>query len=361
MKYNKLDRSKAPHINPISHLTLPSPTFYQLDNGIPVYEINGGTQDIIKLELIFNAGRPVEHKPMVARATAGLLKEGTKQRKAAAIAERIDYYGGSFSVPFNLDNATVALYSLTKHFDKLLPLVAEILTEATFPEEEITSFIVRNQQSLLVELSKTDVVAYRKITESIFTDQHPYGYNSTSESYGSILRDDLLIHYQKHYNASNCVIFISGKLDDHVRKLLNQHIGLGLSKGLVTPPYLPNVDTKPVSEFVHHPNAVQTAIRIGRRLFNRQHPDYSAVYVLNTMLGGYFGSRLMSNIREEQGYTYNIYSSIDAMLHDGYFYIGTEVGNEFLTQTLDEIRKELLSLQQQPADQEEMEMVKTIF
>jgi len=358
MKHNKLDRSKTPPIHPISNLILPTPYVYELDNGISVYEISGGTQDIIKLELVFKAGRPVEHKPMVARMTAGLLKEGTLHQQAADIAELMDYYGGSLSVPFNLDTANVVLYSLTKHFDKLLPLVAEILTEAIFPEHELASFISRNQQSLLVELSKTDVIAYRKITENIFGTHHAYGYNSTVAGYESVGREDLLTHYQKHYHANNCTIFVSGKLNATTRNLLNQYLGRLLPKGEVVAPHLPAIDTQPAKTFIEHPNSVQTAIRIGRRLFNRQHPDYPAMHVLNTILGGYFGSRLMSNIREEQGYTYNIYSSIDAMLYDGYFYIGTEVGNEFYTQTLDEIYKEVQLLLTDLATEEEMEMVK---
>jgi zinc protease len=353
-----LDRTKAPEIQTVSQLKLPEPEVSVLDNGIRVYESRLGTQDVIKMELVFLAGRPYEEKEMVARATSALLKEGTEKRNGEQIAEFIDFYGGSLSGPFNLDTSNLVLYSLTRHFDRLLPLVAEILTMPSFPEEELIAFKERNKQRLQIDLSRGDVVAYRAITEMMFGGHHPYGYNSRSEHYDGLTRTDLLQHFRQHFHGGNCMIFISGKTDHRTIPLLNTYLGKGLPKGKQSTPRIPLASGQPEHLMIPHPDTVQTAVRIGRRLFDRNHPDFNGMYVLNTILGGYFGSRLMANIREDKGYTYNIYSTVDPMVYDGYFYIGTEVGNEFAEAAIREIYSEVSRLQQDLVPEEEMTMVR---
>lgn len=353
------DRTRAPKIQAIQQLTLPVPKQFQLDNGIPVYTIDMGTQDVLKVEFVFRAGRPFEDKELVSRATAELLKEGTTQKTAAQIAETIDFYGGSLSAPVNLDTSNVVLYCLNRHFEKLLPLLAELLTSPAFPQKELDSFIRNSQQRLQLDLSKNDVVAYREITEMIFGSEHPYGYNSNANTYGAIERDDLIRHFEKNFTAKNCRIFVSGRIHANTIGLLNDYLGSVLPIGEANQVKLPKTEHQPAHKKISRPEAVQTAIRIGRRLFNRGHADYPGMYVLNTVLGGYFGSRLMANIREEKGYTYNIFSTMDIMHHDGYFYIGTEVGNDFTETTINEIYREMAVLAEKEIDAAELEMVRS--
>ena len=351
-------RSKAPKIQEINSLSIPLPTIYRLDNGIPVYILNMGTQEVVKLEAVFWAGRPYERQPLVARACAQLLKEGTHRHSSASIAEQIDFYGGSFSTPIDLDTTNFVLYSLHKHFDQLLPLFAEILCQPTFPEEELITYRQNNQQRLQVELSKNDVIAYRKITELIFGQKHPYGYNSFPETYDQLRRSDLIEHHQRCYVDGNCALFVSGRVNDAIIRQINQQLGQQMPKGTRAEASFPKVEAKPERWRKQNPNSVQTAIRIGRRLFNRKHPDYPAFFVLNNIFGGYFGSRLMANIRENKGYTYNIFSTTDSMHEDGYFYIGTEVGNDFVNLTLEEIYKEMKQLRETLVSKEELKMVR---
>jgi zinc protease len=342
----------------IDHLTLPRPVLHQLSNGIPVYEISMGTQEALKLEIVFFAGRPQETVQLASRATAALLKEGTLHRTGAEIAEAVDFFGGTLSVPANLDTVTVTLYCLRKYFHKLLPIVADILTEPVFPERELTSFVTRNQQRLQVDLQRNDVVAYRTITEQLYGTDHPYGYNSLPETYGRLTRNDLLQHFERNYRSGNCKIFLSGSTDQSMIDLLDAHLGMRIPRGQSNPLDM-QVSVEEASRlFVPHPDTLQAAIRIGRRLFDRTHSDFPGWYVLNTLIGGYFGSRLMANIREEKGYTYNIYSSIDTMVHDGYFSIATEVGNDFVKPAIAEIYRELEVLQQEPVGDQELHMMR---
>ncbi len=352
-----LDRTQPPLIQAIERLHLPAIPVETLDNGIPVYVVNMGTQDVVKIEIIFNAGRPYEHKQLVARATGAMLKEGVASLDSAAIAEHLDYYGSSLSTPANIDTTNIVLYSLNKYLPDVLPLVVRLLSEPLFPQRELDTFIQVNRQNLQVDLTKNDTIAYRTVTELIFGSAHPYGYNSYPDVYSALTRDDLRQHFERCYTADNCQIIISGKVEASALKLLNHTLGRAIPRGQ-------RLDARPIIQpattrqtLIPNPDTVQMAIRVGRHLFSRHHPDFAGMYVLNTILGGYFGSRLMENIREEKGYTYNIYSVMDTMRFDGCFYIATEVGNEFAAQTLQEIYTEMDLLRTEPVDEEELMMV----
>ncbi|WP_282777363.1 M16 family metallopeptidase [Phaeodactylibacter xiamenensis] len=340
---------------------MPKPEIFHLDNGIPVYVTNMGTQDVIRMELVFFAGRTYEDKQLVARATSSLLREGTRHYTAAQIAEATDFYGATLSLPFNLDTSSIVLYSLNKHFADTLPILQDMLREPLFAAEDLEAYIRRNQRRLAVDLAKNDTLAYRLITEQIFGSSHPYGYNSTSEAYLALSPADLKKHHQRLYNASNCLLFISGRVTDEVKQLLNKALSDALSPGEKPAPRVPVPDGQPQSTFERRPDTLQSAVRLGRRGLNRHHGDFYGLYVLNTLLGGYFGSRLMTNIREEKGYTYNIYSMLETMRYDGSLLIGTEVSPEYVEPTLREIEREMKILQETLVDEEELKMVRNFL
>ena len=353
-----LDRKIPPAIKRIKSLHLPLPQQMVLSNGIPVYITNMGTQDVVKMQIIFDAGRPFEAKQLVARTTSRLLREGTSNYSSAEIADRIDFYGATLSSSTNLDNANIIFYSLTKHYSTLIPLVAEMLIEPIFPKNELDIFKENSKRRLQVDLTKNDIIAYRKVTEYIFGSEHPYGYNSVENAYDLLERTDLLHHFQKNYHAQSCRIFISGKIDDSILQLLDQYLGQIPKGKKVALPSFPNSTKAPEKIHFPLPDSLQTAIRIGQRIMGRKHPDYVGFTILNTIFGGYFGSRLMMNIREEKGYTYNIYSAQDAMLYDACFYIAAEVGNESVDAAIEEIYKEMKHLKQELIPKQELEMVK---
>lgn len=351
------DRRVPPPFRAITNIKLPSHQLHYLDNGIPVYELNMGTQDILKLELIFDAGRWYEQKKLVARATSSLLKEGTTAKNSAKIAEIFDFYAGTLRFPSSLDHANIVLYCLNKHFDKLIPILSEILTAPTFPQFELDSYINRKKSSLAIELEKADVVAYREVTELIFGSDHPYGYNSSIAYYDALTREDLIQHFNQTYSAHNCKIVISGKINNDILKQLNQHLGQ-LEK---RPTLVPNHVIKPAENrnlILKKERSLQSAIRVGRRLFTRKHPDFKKMYILSTLLGGYFGSRLMQNLREDKGYTYGVYAAMELMRHEGDFFIGVEVGNELTKPALKEIYHEFRRLRDEPVLDDELSMVK---
>lgn len=360
-----LNRKAAPLIHEVRHLVLPRPTLFRLDNGISVYVLDYPGQEIVKVEAVFRAGRPEEHKRLAARAATRLLREGTLHQTGAEIAEHLDFYGASLNVPTHLDTSSFVLFSLKKYAAEVIPTFAEMLQLPLFPENELETFRRTSIQELLVELEKVETVAYRKVTELIFGENHPYGYNSIPEDYLAIQRADIQQFYDTWFTPAQCMIFASGRIDNEVLSLLNRHLGAWQKQTLnpaqaKNPEHInapaPAKNQKPI----HIPLAgsLQTAIKIGRRLFDRNHPDFNGLVVLNTVLGGYFGSRLMTNIREKKGYTYNIYSTVDAYLHDGCFYIATEVSPDKSAAALRAIFSEMKKLREQPVPEEELSMVR---
>lgn len=355
---NKINRKIAPKIYSVEEVNLPKPNITYLDNGIPIYIINMGKIDATRIEVIFNAGRPYEHKPTVARATAALLKEGTKSYTSSEIAEMFDFYGGSIGTPIGMDSSSVVMYSLNKYLDKLLPLFAEIVWHPAFPEKELNTFVDNCIQDLQVELAKNEIVAFRQLTEAIFGENHPYGYNSKKENYKALTISDLEKHHKSYYHAGNAAIVLSGIVTQQAIDTINHLFGQ-IKQERGNSLLLSDASrAKPSQIFLPKTDGSQTAIAIGCRLFNRKHADYVGMFVLNTILGGYFGSRLMNNIREDKGYTYNIASSLEVSAHDGYLYISTEVGNEFTKETLNEIYQEIAILQTELVPADELQMVK---
>lgn len=353
-----LDRSQTPPIHTFSSLQLTRPRLLRLRNGLPVYILDKGTQEVTRLEVVYLAGRPFEARPLLARAATGLLKEGTRSRSAEDLSEFFDFYGATLSFPFNLDTASVILYALNRHLPDLLPVFAEMLAEPAFSEKELETFVRRNQQALRDDLSKNDVVSYREITAHIFGESHPYGYNSTPETYTDLRREDIAAHHQRLMHANNAFVILSGRITSEIEQLIDTYLG-DLPGGSPAPAldlHPSTLSPRPVK--IARPETLQTSVRLGRRLFTRRHEDYAGMFVLNTILGGYFGSRLMENIREDKGYTYNIYSSVDTMRYDGAFHIGAEVGNEHVAGTLKEIEHEMAVLREELVDEEELAMVR---
>ncbi|GAB5553679.1 MAG: pitrilysin family protein [Saprospiraceae bacterium] len=353
------NRSKRPKIYSLDNIQLPEIQQYTLANGLPLWVINQGTQAVLKMEVLFAAGRPYEKKALASRLTAELLKEGSQNYSAGQIAEAMDFYGSSLKTPVDMDCPSIVLYTLNKHFEKVLPIVSDLLLQPSFPQAEMDQFIDRQIRRMEVELTKSDVVAYRTVTEEIFGRQHPYGYNSSEQTYRDLRRADIIQHFTNCYHADNGLVILSGLVTQREIDLIRQYLGKLPKREKILRPVIEFPSSSPSSLFIEDADAAQTAYRLGINLFPRGHQDYGDVFVLNTILGGYFGSRLMTNIREDKGYTYNINSSLDCMRYGGCWLIGSEVNNAFIQETKEEIHKEIENLQTELMEEEELEMVKS--
>jgi zinc protease len=333
---------------------------FALDNGVPVYAIDAGEQDVLMVEWVFYAGNWYEDKNIVAATANHLLKNGTLKKSAFQINEHFEYYGAYLNRGCYNETSTVTLHCLNKHINNLLPVVAEIFTESIFPEEELSIYKKNQKQKLEVNLKKCDFVAGRIIDELLYGIDHPYGKYSSAEEYDALQREELLQFYKKYYTEGKCILFVAGKLPGDIEQQLNEHFGkLPLNAAVI--PAVEHI-AKPATEKKHHVlndlNGVQGAIRIARAFPNRHHPDFIKVQVLNNIFGGFFGSRLMSNIREDKGYTYGIHSYIQNHIHQSAWAISTEAGRDVCAATVAEVYKEMKILREELVENEELHLVR---
>ncbi|MBL0132661.1 MAG: insulinase family protein [Chitinophagaceae bacterium] len=359
-----LNRTIAPPITEPVNFSIKVPPCEKmiLENGVEVYMVNMGTEDTLQINWVFFAGNWYEEKKTVAASTNYLLKNGTTSRNAFEINEHFEYYGAYLNRSCYTETAEVTLHCLSKHVNNLLPAVAELFTDATFPQEERDTYVQNSKQRLKVGLQKSDFVAGRLIDARLFGEAHPYGKYNMPEDYDQLLCEDMRSFYDAHYKNGHCIVFIAGRIPDDLPAEIEKTFGQlpwqshrlhSTEKShIVTPSF------EQKSLVTIDPNGVQAAIRIARPFPNRHHPDFMKAMVLNNVFGGFFGSRLMANIREDKGYTYGIYSYLMNHIHESGWMISTEAGRDVSQATIDEVYKEMELLREEPIDEEELQIVR---
>lgn len=352
--------SDAPPIHPITDLQLPSYETGQMANGMPLYMLRGGSEPVMKIECVFRAGAWYEAKPGVAEFMAGLMSEGTQRLTSKALAEHIESRGATLQTRGGVDTVRVRLYTLTRFLPDLMDVLTEVVKYPAFDQGELDVYVANKIERLKIDLKKNEIIAYRQLTESIYGKAHAYGRNNLPEDYSNINTNDLREHHRAHIVPQKGMVFVSGSFGAKEEDIIHHTLGKWETPAL-NGNAIP-VKVKAESKRGYHeydgPQSHQAALRIGRLLFTPTHPDYPALYFLNTILGGYFGSRLMNEIREKQGLTYGIYSSVDSFAQDGCFYISTETASENISKVLDAIRTEAHKLKTEPIPQEELVMAR---
>lgn len=358
----QLNRTRAPFYKDATafNLTLKPYEKYTLDNGVDVYAVNAGTQEVLSLELVFKAGNWYEQQNNVAAATNFLIKNGTTGSNAFELNEHFDYYGSHLSRGCYNETANIVLHCIDRHFSKHLPVIAEMITDAIYPQHELDIYKQNMQQRLSVSLKKSDFVAGRLIDEYVFGRKHPYGVYSNKEDYDALQQQQLLDYYKQYYTNGHCTIFAAGLLPAGFVQQLNATIGrLPLNQKEI-PAVIHTVTPAAEKKYriTNDVNGVQGSVRIAREFPNRHHPDFQPVQVLNSLFGGFFGSRLMSNIREDKGYTYGIHSYILNHISTTAWMVSTEAGRDVCEATIKEVYNEMEDLRNEPVEEEELQLVK---
>jgi predicted Zn-dependent peptidase len=353
-----LNRTTPPSIKDAVEFNLQLKPYnhFTLNNGIPVYTIDAGAEEVLQVELVFYAGNFFETQKNVAAATNFLLKNGTSTKTAFEINEAFEYYGAHCNRACYNETAVVNLSLLSKHVGKLLPVVKEMITDSVFSEEELAIYKQNSKQRLTVNLKKCDFVASRLIDAYVYGEKHPYGVYTNPEDLDTLNTDEIKAFYKQYYLNGSCIMFVSGKPPADIKELLNNNFG---ALPLQTINHKPQtISQQPATEkkyrIQNDANGVQGAIRLARPFPNRHHPDFMKVMVLNAIFGGYFGSRLMSNIREEKGYTYGIHSYVQNHIGETAWLISTEAGKDVCEATIEEVYKEMKLLREELVDEEEL-------
>ena len=356
------DRKTAPHIKDAVEygIALKKPEVFTLDNGVSVYNVNAGTEEVVQIEWVFKAGNWYEKQKNISSATNFLIKNGTSSKTAYEINEFVDFYGAYLNRTCYNETAVVTLHCLTRQLEHILPVVQELFLDAVFPESELQIFKQNMKQKLAVNLQKCDFIAGRQIDEILFGIKHPYGVYSELADYDLIDTVEIKKYYDQYYKNGHCTIFSAGILPANYAQLLNKFFGsIPFNQvALEEPSHLIMPSEQKKFNVVNDENGVQGAIRIARPFPTRLHPDFPKVQVLNALFGGFFGSRLMNNIREDKGYTYGIYSFLVNHVHAGAWMISTEAGRDVCGATISEVYYEMEQLRNGDIDAEELLLVK---
>ncbi|MGZ3884825.1 MAG: M16 family metallopeptidase [Bacteroidia bacterium] len=355
-----LNRTAAPEFKTIEKVDIIKADEHKLDNGIPVFSINAGSQELTKIEFVFNAGMYYQHRTLVASTANTLLESGTSRYNSHQISESLDFYGSFLELGTGQDFSCVSLYTLNKYLKESLHFIEAIIKDSVFPQEEIDIHLTNKKQKHLINSQKVSHLSRRKFSELLFGAHHPYGVDVESRDFDTLTRKEILDFYASHYTSKNCFVVVAGNLPKDLMATLNSHFGKEQwgHATTATPADVKIISASQQKNTVEKKDAIQSAIRIGRVLFNKTHPDYFKFQVLNTVLGGYFGSRLMANIREDKGYTYGIGSGVNSLVRAGYLSISTEVGADVTQSALTEIYKEIARLREELVSTEELETVR---
>lgn len=357
-----LDRTQAPKIFPATDFSFKLTGIEQdtLANGAKLYSLNTGVQEVVKLEIYFPAGILYEGQKAVAKAAASLLKAGTSKHTALEMNTLFENVGASINSYCNNDYAIVSLSCLSKHLSKLLPLIHEMITDAQFPESELDIYKAQSEQSLQVNLKKGEFVANRLIDEYIYGYDHAYGGYVRTGDFNKLTTDQLRHFVTKHYTLSEAKFFISGRFPDQILNDIKTLFGQEKNKAGAIEAFLGTM--KPHSQKTHSiindETSVQGAIRIGKTFVSNTHEDFTPMQFVNTLFGGYFGSRLMSNIREDKGYTYGIYSYVQSQAHGSTYMVATDVGKDVAEKAVQEVWNEMKRLQEEKVSEGELQLVK---
>lgn len=351
--------TQQPNIIIPSSVEMPRTVCHTTTNGVKIYTLHSDDFEVVRFSFIFHAGTSMQHKPFTASATVNMLSEGSETKSSQEIAEILDFYGSNYDANIDRDYAYVSFVSLSKFFDQTAEVAKDIIIRPSFNDKELQIYCSKRKQGLTIERKKIDVQSRELFGKALFGAEHPYGKTSPESEYDNITRDDLVVLYKELYTADNCFVVCSGKITDSVLSRIEEiaeALPMGGVRNVVFPK--PQVTHR---IFQEDDTALLSSIRIGRLLFDRSHPDFVGMQVVATALGGYFGSRLMQNLREEHGYTYGVMAAMVNFEHEGYLAIATQVAKEHRDDALKEIYFEMEQLRNELMSEEELQMVKNMM
>ena len=355
-----MNRKVAPKYTDIENIRFIEPELLKFDNGLEMAIFKTGSQEIVKLEFVFEAGIMFQDKALVASTCNAMLQEGSQLFTAEQIAESLDFNGSHLSLTIDKDFSKVTLVSLEKNIEEGVKILKDIILDPLFPEDKLDKFLSKKLQSFKLESKKVKELSTRKFTREVFGTEHPYGAVAQELDFGNVTREDLIKYHEKCYSPANCKMIVAGQFSESTIDLISENFSAWNKETLIKEPILFNASKIEEKEFlIVKDDAMQSAVRLGKILFNKNHEDYSRMQVVNTILGGYFGSRLMKNIREDKGYTYGIGSALISLKETGYFTIMTEVNAEFSKETVEQVRKEIKILRTDLIGEEELDKVKS--
>ena len=350
-----LNRTISPELKPIQKIHFVEPVETKINDLTSIFHMKKVADETVRIELHFQAGQ-IQGQKNLSTFVSSLLLSGTKDKSSEQIHEELNQLGAFIDHEISMEMAYVSLYCLRKNAKLAFGILWDAITNVAFLEHEIQDMIQEKRQRFLVSNEKVSFLARREFQKQFFSSNSAYSRSLDLEDFDKIQQEDLVSFHQEFYLKGLKKAVVVGNLEADFIDFFNEKI-----KNTATQKTIDFVDSiaNNKGEFlVSKKGALQSAIRVGIPLFNKKNTDYFAFQVLQTILGDYFGSRLMSNIREDKGYTYGIGCALVELKNTGYFVIATEVGKEVTQATIKEIKYEIELLKEELVSFDEIELVR---
>jgi len=307
-----LDRTQTPSFQKISFFDYPKVQSKLLKTNTNLHVLESGSQPLLRIEFVFETGHFNEKIKGIAAFAFKMLFEGSKKYSSSQISQMIASWGGFVETLAGNDRSMITFYVLADYFEDLMDLFSEVLLNPTYSESEFYSLNNIAVQNIKVNFEKNSYVASGYFRQTLFGVNHPYGTFQNPEQISNLKINDCLSFYQNNILNSLSDIFITGFGAIKASQVFENKYSSNFN------PFIKNsysndfqVHESEMKIDIEKPNALQTSIRVGKRSIKKNHPDFVKLLVVNEILGGYFGSRLMKNIREDKGFTYGIGSNVD--------------------------------------------------
>lgn len=349
-----LDRTTPPPAGEIVFGGLPKINQQVLQSKTPLLWLHAGEQPVVKIELTFESGIWFESKKSVSWLTAKMLAEGTKSKSARQITEGFESLGAFLEINPGFDQVSISVYGLKRNFEEVVSLLNEIINDSIFPEREFDILKSNRKDQISLNDNKSNLLASKKLREAIYGSSFPYGQALSVTDIEAVQLDEVKTYYSERlFHLPK--IYLSGEVD---QQLINQ-----LEKTLLIPSSKDFSDreikfqSKNREIYVEKKDSMQSSIRMAWLIPERSHNDYFNYQITNSLLGGYFGSRLMKNIREEKGYTYGIHAYPVHLKYSSFGMIAADVVAAHTQDTFTEIESEIDKLLSEPIPKEELEVL----
>lgn len=350
-----MDRKTPPPVYTAGNIELPAPHTHTADNGIPLKWIDGGSQEVNQLTLIWTGGQDEAPSAEVAQIMAALLREGTHSMSGAAISEAIDFNGALLRAATDSHHTILSLTTLNSKTLGVLPIVSDVITDPSFPEQAFTAHRDMAEQNFRLSQTKVMTVCNRGIAPLVKGPDHPQARVPEASDIAAISREEIIDNYRGVVTPRTCRAYLSGKITPAILDGYTRMIGglggeaRGMAKTVV--PYQP---MEPQRVDLKLAGARQAAVEMAIPAPARSHPDYIPLRFTVMALGGYFGSRLMKNIREDKGYTYGIGAYLLGSAEGSYIDISAQTDKTYVDLVIEETAKEMRALASAPMGEEEM-------
>ena len=356
------DRRVAPEIKELTGRPLPKAARRRLPNGVELVVLNHGEQPVNRMSVVWNAGDADVEQPEALALLCQTITEGTANRTGAEITELLEYNGAWMRMDSSAHATTLTLHSLNHTAEDVIPMAGEMISEAVHPESELVRMRARLAARLETDMRKVVTKATVMGKKMLYGEGNPMSRSLSAGRMAEVSREDVTSLHRRLLKGNVPMVYLAGKITPELESVVERVFGslvFGTESDAIVKSVVKCPDHRASLMCMEEDEtSMQTAVNVIIPAIDRKDPDYEQLRFTVFALGGYFGSRLMSNIREDKGYTYGITASLGAAPEGGSIKIACQTDNRHTGNVLAEIENEIGRLANEPMDGEELAVVR---